>query len=207
MTLHPHHHAATAHAWHLGLALAHLEQLAQAEAAAARTEWATVHDGVRSWQPSTGRSQGAHGDPVASAVTTAGSRPRLGLTLLHSNAVETLWWLLGQLDPTAVRRGRALEALTARIPRLQPSAAGELVRWLAERDQVVRDRTGRPADWRRVPHDWPCPACGERLLRLAPAGPEETWVVWCPGAAAGGVPHAWAWPEVRVGLPVAGRAA
>ncbi|BCJ64131.1 hypothetical protein [Polymorphospora rubra] len=174
-TLHPHQLAAAAWAWHLGHALAHLEQLA-AEAqrldAHARLEYLTrAPDGLQGWRPVIGRSGGGHGDPVGSTALLDGpaTRPPLPAairwTTLASNAHEMLRWLAARLG--LPRGGAPLEALTAAIPAMRSSTAAELAKWLRERDGIVRAKTGRPADWLGMPYGAPCPACAGRSLRRA----------------------------------------
>lgn len=107
----------------------------------ARYGWSTVDDGLRSWAPNCGGGggTGGHADPIGSAiagsVTTRFDRRRRW-------TMDTLVWLAARLDLT----GPPLDALDAALPRLRPSALGQLVLWLAELDERVSTTLGGRSD-------------------------------------------------------------
>lgn len=208
---HPHQLHAHAAAWSLRTARQRLLVAAAIRAredAIASTEG---DDGLRSQTFGQRSALGHIGDPTADAALTGHrptTRPNPYLQLAE-RVTSTLAWLAGKLGVTGTTD--PLVRLTAAVPTLRPSTAGELHRWLAGEDARLRAALGMEPDRRPIPGAPPCPACGMRLLRTQTSAPDRSaWTVVCTSTScrcagltctcdmpirAAGVAHIWATAE------------
>lgn len=160
-------------------------------------------DTLRSPRYGTRGGTGGHSDPVASALLTAVTRTGADrLEQLADRANGTLTWLAQRLHATGP--GDPLGRLLDAVPTLSPSTAADLARWVAERDEHIRQALDLAPALDALPGR-ACPSCGIRQLYLqtsAPAG-QQTMICaagcTCAGTGctcgmpvkAAGVTHIW----------------
>lgn len=171
---------------------------------------ASAVDGLKAWAPARGRAGGGPGDGIAGVILTragAGSRYDRLADTVRLDVEQALWLLKSALPDKVALYAAPFDQITEWLPQADPDTARDVGRYLNHADQAVRRALRMVPDWRTVPNNPPCGACGDRLLRVQASAPDPRhWTITCTGTCQclgeecgcgmdfreRGLPHVWA---------------